>query len=69
MHGGELAHAREQLLFALVLAGLTGDATFGELLDAIDEYVALSIQEALDVRQRGRTGSAEPRPQPGGTPP
>lgn len=69
MNGNELILARERLLFALVLAGLTGDETFGELLDAIDEYVGLSIRAALANRAAVSAASTEPNPQPGGTVP
>lgn len=54
MNDAEVINARHQLLLALVLAGLTGDETFGDLLDAIDDYVALSVQAALrDRREDG----------------
>jgi len=43
----DLDAARSKLLFALVQAGVTGDETFGDLLDAIDEYTALSVATAL----------------------
>jgi hypothetical protein len=49
----QLTLARERLLLALVLAGLTGDETFGDLLDAIDEYAGLSVQAALDEVSSG----------------
>ena len=47
MNDDELIEAREELLLALLLAGVTGDETFGDLLDAIDDYVALCIRLAL----------------------
>jgi hypothetical protein len=65
--GDELSLARERLLFALVLAGLTGDETFGELLDAIDEYAALSVRAALEGRPIGPVAQCEPKSHQGGT--
>lgn len=43
----DLDAVRLKLLYALVQAGVTGDETFGDLLDAIDEYTALCIAAAL----------------------
>jgi hypothetical protein len=43
----ELDAVRLKLLYALVQAGVTGDETFGDLLDAIDEYTALCVAAAL----------------------
>lgn len=55
MNDHQLSLARERLVLALILAGLTGDETFGDLLDAIDDYVALSVRFALV----GEPGDAE----------
>jgi hypothetical protein len=43
----DLNSVRLRLLYALVQAGVTGDETFGDLLDAIDEYTALCVAVAL----------------------
>lgn len=43
----DLDAVRLKLLYALVQAGVTGDETFGDLLDAIDEYTALCVAAAL----------------------
>jgi hypothetical protein len=37
---------RLKLLYALVQGGVTGDETFGDLLDAIDEYTAMCVAAA-----------------------
>jgi hypothetical protein len=43
----DLNSVRLKLLYALVQAGVTGDETFGDLRDAIDEYAALCVAAAL----------------------
>jgi hypothetical protein len=56
----ELRHRRQHLLLALVLAGLTGDETFGQLLDAIDDYVAAAVRAALREAALPRTRRKTP---------
>jgi hypothetical protein len=60
----ELDQARSHLILSLIRAGVTGDETFGDLLDDIDAYVRLCLLQPRGVGDPGGPpfGARPPRP-------